>query len=263
MNPNDNKSNKFLFDLHNFDTPNEEEQNIVEEEIDLTPPPPTFTEDDLDAAKTMAHSHGHSEGVREERAKREQQIADNLAQISSNFETLFAAEIYRERQYEEESIKLAASIIEQLAPSLNQRFGKDELKNLLKDVMQSQANQSEIRIEVHPDYAGEIDQFIESLWDNNDQAPKCRVVASSEIELGGCSLSWKDGGMIRDPQKMAADMKEAIENLLVDDVLFHPRRKNEGKAGEKPGASVTNPQNNAIKESDDQKSPDDGQNGDV
>ena len=63
-----NKANKFLFDLNNFDMP-EPEEEVIEEEIDLEPPPPTFSEDDLEAAKAVAHATGRNEGIEEEKSK--------------------------------------------------------------------------------------------------------------------------------------------------------------------------------------------------
>jgi len=270
VNPSNNKNNKFLFDLNKFDEEETIEEEIVQEEIYVEPPAPTFTEDDLEAAKAVAHAQGKSEGVREERAKREQLLADNLKLISEKLEHLFAEELYREKQYEEESLRLALEIIAQLSPSLIERFGKEELKKLLKDVMETQSEQTEIRIEVHPDYAGDIDQFIENLWYQNDNAPRCKVVANTEIELGGCALSWKDGGMVREPSKMVHQIKSSIEDLLVNTILA-PRKqpttqtkpaetpkklqKNDGYKAEKQVENVTQAQNNGIKELYEQDSP--------
>lgn len=229
------KNNKFLFDLNNFDLPQEEEIIIEEEEIEVEPPPPTFSEDELEASKAVAHASGRNEGILEERGKREQFIAYTLNKISENFSSLFAAEIYRERQYEEESLKLALEIVDLLAPSLNDRLGEEALKNSLKDVLSSQSEQSEIRIEVHPETAAEIDAVIETIWPDKESAPRYKVVADSTLEKGACQLSWKDGGMVREPKKMANDIKTAIEALLVEQVMS------------KTNSPLTDSKNNAIK----------------
>ena len=231
-----NKSNKFLFDLHNFDVHEVEEvEEEIVEEIEVEPPPPTFSEDELEAAKAVAHSRGHDEGVQEERARREQYIADTLNKVSEHFSTLFAAEIYREKQYEEESLRLALEIISLLAPSLNNRLGEEALKASLKEVLKSQSEQSEIRIELHPETVTDIDALIEKIWPDKDNAPRYKVVADSNLEKGACSLSWKDGGMIRDPKKTANDIKTAIESLLVEQVMA------------KTNSPLTEDENNAIK----------------
>lgn len=235
--PNNNK-NKFLFDLNNFDLPNKEEEDIVEEEIYVEPPPPMFSEDELEASKAVAHSYGYDEGVKAERARRENFVAQNLNTIADHFSTLFAAEIYRERQYEEEALRLALEIIDLLAPSLNTRLGEEALKHALKHVLKSQSEQSEIRVEVHPESATDIDKLIESVWPDKDNAPRYKVVANSKLETGACALSWKDGGMVRNPKKTANDIKTAIESLLVEQVLSNAE------------TTLTTDENNAIKEQD-------------
>lgn len=230
-----NKTNndKFLFNLNNFDEPEEEE--IIEEEIELEPPPPSFSEDELEAAKAVAHANGRNEGILEEKGKREHFISGVLQTVSEQFVTLFAAETYREKQYEEEALKLALEVIFILAPSLNDRLGTEALKNALQTALKAQSEQSEIRVEVHPETTPDIDAFIEGIWPDKESAPRYKVVANNELEKGACSLSWKDGGMIRDPHKTTNDIKTAIESLLVEQVMS------------KGNSALTGEQNNAIK----------------
>lgn len=213
-----NNTNKFLFDLNNFDTPEVEEEIIIEEEP-AEPPPPMFSEDELEAAKAIAHATGRKEGIQEEKTSREQKIANALSKVSEEFSTLFAAEIYRERQYEEEALTLALQIIDLLAPSLQSRLGHEALKSALQDVLKTQSEQSEIKVEIHPDMASDIDQLIEDIWPDKDSAPRYKILADNTLDIGACALSWKDGGMVRTPEKTAQDIKTAIEGLLVEQVI--------------------------------------------
>jgi flagellar assembly protein FliH len=238
-------SKKFLFDLNKFDVPDDDEPDIVEEEIEVEPPPPMFSEDELEAAKVMAQAAGRSEGLREERAKREQFIAETLQKISDSFETLFAAETYREKQYEEESLKLALEIIHRLSPTLRDHLGKEDLKRSLRDVLEAQSGQAEIKIEVHPDSARVINEYVDKIWQNDDHAPICKIVASNDLEPGACRLSWKDGGMVRDPSETARIMEERVKGLLSGgDKSEKPREKED-----KESADVTPDENSVIKES--------------
>jgi flagellar assembly protein FliH len=229
-----NNTNKFLFDLNNFDAPDIIEEEIVEEEIEIAPPPPMFSEDDLEATKAVAHATGRNEGMQEERTKREQQIADALTQLVTNFSTLFAAETYREKQYEEESLKLSLEIIDRLAPSLQTRLGAEALKTALSSALKTQSEQAEIKIEVHPEMANDIDKLIEDIWPDKESAPRYKILADSTLDVGACALSWKDGGMVRTPDKTAEDIKTAIEGLLVEQVLS------------KESSPLTDSENNAI-----------------
>ena len=231
---NPHKKNKFLFDINNFDTPAEQIETPAEEEIDFVPPPPTFSEDEIESAKTIAHSQGLNEGRLQAQGEREEFIAQSLEKISANFSSIFAAETYRERQYEEESLRLALEVISILSPSLNSHLGMESLKQALSDVLKRQSEQSEIRIEVDPESATDIDQYIDNIWPDKDNTPRYKVVANSSLEKGACEINWKDGGMIRTPQKTAEDIKEAIEELLAEQVMS------------KPLSDLTLEENNAI-----------------
>ncbi len=233
---NNGRTNKFLFDLNNFNTPVEQEIDLVEEEVEVEPPAPTFSEDDLEAAKAIAHSQGVAQGRTEEKEQRESFIAQHLNNIAEKLSSVFADETYRERQYEEEALKLGLKIIDLLAPSLNSRLGEEALKNALSSVLKRQSEQSEIRIEVNPESATEIDEYLETIWTDKDRAPRYKVLANSELEKGGCQINWTDGGSIRNPEKTAESIKEAIEGLLVEQVMS------------KPNAPLTIEENNAIKE---------------
>lgn len=214
-----NNTNKFLFDRNNFDAPDVEEEEEIIEDTYIPPPEPTFSEDDLEAVKAVAHATGMREGMQEEKAQRDQQIADTLKAISDNFSNLFAAEIFRERQYEEESLKLALQVIEMLAPSLQTRLGEEALKSVIQDVLKAQSDQTEIKVEVHPDSASDIDKAIDDIWPDKESAPRYKVLANSDVNVGACEISWRDGGMTRTPEKTANDIKSAIEALLVEQVM--------------------------------------------
>jgi len=244
------KNNKFLFDLNNFDSDNEDENLILEPEDEILsepepPPPPTFSEDELDAAKAMAESAGRIDGAKQERDKREQEVADSLQKISNEFEKIFAAELYREKQYEEEVIRLSLALVDKLSPMIFKQFGKDDLKNTLLNTLKDLRENSEIIIEVHPDLATEITDYIDGIWLDPAQAPKYRIVGNNELTNGACDIKWQDGGMVRDPEKIAETIKAELVDLLSDDYLS----PNALKTSTINDADVTKTQKNAIKES--------------
>lgn len=210
-------SKKFMFDLHNFD-PIETVEEVVEEVAEeVEPPPPTFSTEELEAAKEMAFEHGRQKGLEESQELREERTAETLQKIAELLTNMNAEESYRERQYERESVKLGIEIIDTLIPTLHEKIGADALQKVLPDTLRSQSGQSEILIKLHPDSTVEVDSMIDSLWDDPENAPKCKVVADSSIEIGGCDITWSDGGMVRTPSDMVKKLRETLEELLEQD----------------------------------------------
>ncbi len=208
-----NDKKKFLFDLNNFDTPNEPEP-IIEEEIEIEPPPPMFSEDEMDATRAVAHSNGMAQGRNEEKLSREERVAETLNKIAEEFSSLYAAETYREKQYEEESLKLCLEILKQTAPTLQNLLGMEALKGVLKEELLKQGNQSEIKIEVSAECVTEIDAFINTIWRDKDSAPNYKVLPNDDLQIGACKIEWADGGMIRNPEQTAASIKDKLEKLI-------------------------------------------------
>ena len=143
------KTEKFLFDQHIFDEPEEDEEEFEE------PPPPTFSEEELETVRQKAdqeaYERGKADGVAESKASREQMVAQVLQQIGQDASILFTNEEHRDKTFERESVQLALSIFEKLFPEEKGKHGFESLKNTISEILQRQENQSEIRIEVHPD----------------------------------------------------------------------------------------------------------------
>lgn len=208
------QSKKFLFDVHNFDAPEEPEEIIEEIVEDLPPPPPTFSESELEAAQAVSFSKGKQEGLSEERESRGQFVAGVLDQINNSFTTLFANEIYREKTYEQEAIKLALEVINIMAPTLQERLGNDAMIQKIKETITLQSKQSEIVLEIPKGTAVEIDEAIQKIWPDPDNSPKYRILESDALPAGQCQLSWKDGGMVRNHAQTVEKMKLELEELL-------------------------------------------------
>jgi flagellar assembly protein FliH len=227
---------KFMFDLRRFDEPE------VEEVEDL---PPTFSEEELAAARAQGYEEGKIEGHRLAVASREQLTANTLRSISESFTLLFVAEDDREKEYEEESVRLTQQILKKLFPVLNARFGHDEVQNVVLKVLQSRGKQSTITIEVSPEDAPGIEETLASNWSDPEAAPRYRVLASADIRPGQCRLGWEDGGAVRDASALAARINQALCDLLGVEAPV---------MGANVGESVPEAQNNAIKEEDSDES---------
>lgn len=220
---------KFLFDLNSFDEP---------EVIDPADLIPTFSEEQVEAARAEGFAEGKSEGTRLAVQSREQLTANTLRAISESFTMLFAAEYDREQVYEEESVRLTLKTLRKLFPVLNKRFGQDEIKDVILSILQTGARRAAITIEVSPDDAQSIEAMLAGHWTDAESAPRYRVLAQSNLNPGQCRLSWEDGGAVRDAEALADKVAHALADLLGP----------EGPAPAQEGVSI--PQNNAINEQD-------------
>ena len=151
---------KFLFDINNFDEPDEE---ISEEDLI-----PTFTEEELEAARKDGYDTGKQAGIAEEKAARDTRVAQHLGHIVQAYQTLVTAESLREKQYEEEALRLLHRSLRTLFPKLNQKLELAEIEHLMERIVQSASGKTKMIIHVPADIHDNIEEFIASKLHTND-----------------------------------------------------------------------------------------------
>lgn len=215
------KARRFFFDQNNFN-----DDFVPEPEI---PPPPVFSEQELEAARKEAYQQGKNDGLAEAAASREKKIADLLQKVTQNFSMLFAAEQERARQYEAEAVYLGRAIFNRLFPALNERYGLEEVQKAISLVLEKQRSREEIIIDVPSDYVDPIQKLVDRAAVAGAMAGVCRVREDKALRPGDCRLRWNDGGASRDPAALAAEIERIIEHILAD----RPRLRDNGDAGKK------------------------------
>lgn len=204
---------KFLFDLHNFDEPD------APAEEDLIP---TFSEEELEAARQEGYEQGKTDGIAQEKASREQQVAALLGQVRQSFQIMVTSESLREQQYEEESLRLMHAALRALFPALNARLGLQEMEAMMERVIQSQKNQAKIVIKVPTDIRDDVEQALSAGVGEFEQSGKYIVLGDETLQEGSCAIEWSDGGAVRDAQKLIETMIIEVDRLLPKESSHSP-----------------------------------------
>jgi flagellar assembly protein FliH len=202
------KPHKFMFDLNIFD-----EDYIEEPEEPEEPPPPTFSEEELEAAKKEAYDRGRQDARREEKESREQFIAAQLEVVASTLPQIFKEEDLREKRYEEEVLQLAGNILKKLFPVFNERHGLEEVLDVIGKIVNSQENQSKVKIEVAEDIASDLHKHLEKVLTDQGRE-RTEIIPVQDIGPGSCRVSWKDGGAVRDAITISQKIEESLVQLL-------------------------------------------------
>lgn len=204
---------KFLFDLHNFDEPD------APAEEDLIP---TFSEEELEAARQEGYEQGKTDGIAQEKGSREQQVAALLGQVRQSFHTLVTSESYREQQYEEESLRLMHAALKALFPALNARLGLQEMETMMERVIQSQKGQTKVIIKVPADIRDDVEQALQTGVSEFEHSEKYIVQGDDTLQEGSCTIAWSDGGAVRDAQKLIETMILEVDRLLPKESSHSP-----------------------------------------
>ena len=201
------QNRRFFLDLPDFDAPPEPEET--------EPPPPTFSEAELEAARKKAYENGYKKGEEDTRAQREDYIAAQLGITGEQFATLFAAEDMRARLYEKESVRLTLETLDVLFPDLVARAGRHEIERVIETVLQDIAPEAAIVVETCEADTAEIEALLSRL--RPEGAPQWEVKGAADMEPGAVRLKWKDGGAVRDAAAGAQAIRRALLDLLNSD----------------------------------------------
>lgn len=214
--------NKFFFDNHNFD-----EGPVSLEPEPEEPPPPMFSSQELQQAKKNGYEQGFRDGKHESDTSRERHVADLMEIVSGRFAELFSAEQARNTRYEREAVELCVAVFKQVFPALNEQHGLAELERVIGQVLEAGRERTEIIVEVAPDFAEPVREYIEDKIKKDGLEGTCTVKANDTMGAGDCRMSWKDGGAQRQAQKLSEQVLKHLEDTLAERPVLHDNRKEE------------------------------------
>lgn len=225
---------KFLFDLRDFDDRHKE----VEPEEPPPPPPPVFSEEEMERARKEAYQQGYKAAMAEADSSRERKIADLLQVISREFSTLFAAEDLRNAQFEAESVRLTLATFQRLFPALDKKLGLTEVQSVISDVLENQREQTEMKLEVMPDYVEPIHDYVQRILRQANISGVCNVIGNQAMGPGDCRLTWEQGGAQRDSQQLAENIENHMQHILAERPRLRDNRRSEVRAAPAPETPV-------------------------
>ncbi|HEY8190563.1 MAG TPA: flagellar protein FlbE, partial [Micavibrio sp.] len=170
-------------------------------------------------AKNEAYQQGKKDGFSESQASFEKQVLDVLSMIRNSFNLLFDEEERRGRTFEKESVQLAFTIFSRAFPALNEKYGMEEVRDVLQKVLETVREQPEIIIEVPAAYVTPIQNHIDALL-RQDGGPRCIVRGSSALPAGQCRMAWLNGTAVRNGAQLAEQIRGQIEQVLADKAIL-------------------------------------------
>ncbi len=202
------KGQPFFFDKNIFDedappSPAAEEEAPVE-----------FTRDDLENAKNQSFEEGKKAGFQDAEQGKVQAILDMLKNLEKQMAAISSAEDDRHKIYEEDAVHLSLCILQKLFPVFNKAYGIEELKTALQSALSAHATPNNLRIELHDKTAAELQKHIEKL-EEETQKTLC-VVTSPDLHEQEFRISWPEGGIINNREKIAQKAFDLITEALAE-----------------------------------------------
>lgn len=207
---------KFLFD-RSFDTDKPDPVEETVEEIEEPEPEeivPTFSEEEMKAARDEAFVKGKEEGVNEAAAATEQSLLASLEKLNGKFTDLFQSQKEADSSILDSAISVATMINRKIFPALNERGALEEVEHLVVMAMEKILEEPSVSVYVHPELESPLSEHIDSLSAQANFRGEIRIISAEDIPLGDCRVEWDSGGAQRDTDGLWQEIDEIVERNL-------------------------------------------------
>lgn len=183
-------------------------------EQNQTPPPPTFTEDELQAAQATAWQEGHQAGIVDAQQKQEAQTLNLLENLSAQISGMHVHQDLANERIAAEMTGFSLEVCRRILPSFVDSQGGEELRGLLADCLEKITPASRILITVSPDSLGLLEPQVDVLAARSGFEGRMKLVADPALGPTDLVAVWDGGGMSRVEKDIWKNIEAVVERTL-------------------------------------------------
>ncbi len=178
------------------------------------PPPPTFSEFEMDEARRIAFAEGHDAGVAEAAEVTERRQAEALSLLAAGFAQMQADQKNGIESVRQDATQLALSIVKKMLPAMAQRYGVDEIAGVIHECLMQIDDAQRLTVRAHPDLLEGVKAEAARVAEEAEFEGKIIYTADPKLALGDCRVEWGNGGGDRDQATLWADIEIIVTRAL-------------------------------------------------
>jgi flagellar assembly protein FliH len=185
------------------------------------PPPPMFTEAEMQGACDIARRKGEEAGATRGRTEAvaafDKQVAATLSTIAQQTAAI-ANSIAAEAQAAGKSADLALAIVRKLHPALVERQGLAEIESVLTQCLESLKQEPRLVAYVHSARLDALQERLTQLSAASGFDGRVVLIGDDAMGESDCRVEWADGGVEREAGRIWRAVEEALARYIaVDD----------------------------------------------
>ena len=192
----------------------EEAERLEAERIAEENAPPTFTVEEMEAAKLVAHQQGMQEGKVEAMASIEQQANLTLDLVLRQIGDLLTQYKNWTQEVHHVSISMAVAIMRKLAPELLRGSELPQVEHIVNEAFQFLTDQPKVMIRVASDLEAPLSEKVHLMASRVGYEGQVVLTGDPELELTDCRISWHAGAVERSLDETWMLIDEMFDRVL-------------------------------------------------
>ena len=197
------------------------QEGLEEEEVEPEEVVPTFSAEELEAARKEGFQAGKEEGLNASLDSIERQVSATLGNMEGAINQLVEKQHDANEELSHLALSVAISISRKMFPELASRHALDEIERVLNSVLPRLIDEPVITLRIHSDVEADINSRIEPLRASSGYTGLFVVKPDQDLEIGDCRLEWSCGGAERNSTALWRDI-DAIIARNFDKALVTP-----------------------------------------
>jgi flagellar biosynthesis/type III secretory pathway protein FliH len=154
---------------------------------------PTFSEEELRAAREDSYKQGLQVGLQEATTGIEQQVATTLEVLGATLDQLSEQQQIANELIARETIDLAIAAVAKLLPEYVQSHGTAEVEKFVSDITSRILEEPHITIRVADEIVPAIKSNLIDLAERTGFSGTLAVTGDGELGLADCRIRWSEG----------------------------------------------------------------------
>jgi flagellar assembly protein FliH len=193
-----------------FDIPNVA-AHLAEPLPDPDPPLPSYSQDDLDAARTAARAEGFADGMAEAATQTAARLAATFATIAERMQDAADSAARVTEELADVFARLLFATLLAGFPRLRKLYGEEELRAIVRRAMPGMLLEANVVFHVNPAMVPMIEAELAAIRPKERQ--HMSIEPSDDIPPGDARIAWPHGAAVRDTVKIHNAVVEILEKF--------------------------------------------------
>jgi flagellar assembly protein FliH len=197
------------------------EEDLLDEDDESEPEivVPTFSEEEMKAAREDSFARGKEEGVKETLESVVQQTATSLEAILEKIEGVFQRQDEANTATARDAVNVATSITRKLFPQFSERGALEEVERVIISIMEKMIDEPRLTITVNESLRERISSRLEPMMSETGFEGKVIFNGDEALPLSDCRIEWGTGTASRDTKALWQDIDSLIAENMSEEAL--------------------------------------------